>query len=115
MGATWRNSGPVSSIPDVTTRYPTTMRGQLRRHLPQWRMPFGFGVLNPVNVLYAFPSALQIMLWVSPKLTLACLANLPLVTLFTRWVSRGLFLRMRENQASLGRMSDVLQANLAGV
>src|SRR4029077_15758136 len=26
-----------------------------------------------------------------------------------------MFVRMRENQASLGRMSDVLQANLAGV
>jgi len=30
-------------------------------------------------------------------------------------VSRGLYTRMRENQASLGRLSDVLQANLAGV
>jgi ATP-binding cassette, subfamily B, multidrug efflux pump len=83
--------------------------------LQQVRMLFGFGVLNLVNVAFAFPSALQIMLWVSPKLTLACLANLPLVTFFTRWVSRHLYLRMRENQASLGRLSDVLQANLAGV
>lgn len=212
----------MSAIPDATTRYPTTMRGQLRRHLPQYvagtlalaafqlamnriepqqrtaidlifgnsplevwrpavimlvlaaaafiarvvsrwymfnagrdaeyelrfellgklhqlgaafyrmmpageimsrstsdlqqvRMLFGFGLLNIVNAVFAFPSALQIMLWVSPKLTLACLANLPLITLFTRWVSRSMFLRMRENQASLGRMSDVLQANLAGV
>jgi ATP-binding cassette, subfamily B, multidrug efflux pump len=83
--------------------------------LQQVRMLFGFGVLNLVNVCFAFASALQIMLSVSPKLTVACLANLPVVTLFTRWVSRRLYVRMRENQASLGRVSDVLQANLAGV
>jgi ATP-binding cassette subfamily B protein len=83
--------------------------------LLQVRMLLGFGVLNLVNVCFAFASALQIMLNVSPTLTLACLVNLPLVTLFSRAVSRGLYVRMRENQASLGRMSDVLQANLAGV
>jgi ATP-binding cassette subfamily B multidrug efflux pump len=83
--------------------------------LQQVRMLLGFGLLNLVNVCFAFASALQIMLSVSATLTVACLVNLPLVTLFSRWVSRGLFLRMRENQASLGRMSDVLQANIAGV
>jgi ATP-binding cassette subfamily B multidrug efflux pump len=83
--------------------------------LQQVRMLFGFGVLNIVNVVFGFASALQIMLVVSPKLTLACLANLPLVILFSRWASRGLYHRMRDNQAALGRMSDVLQANLAGV
>ncbi|MDP8998476.1 MAG: ABC transporter ATP-binding protein/permease [Myxococcota bacterium] len=83
--------------------------------LQQVRLLFGFGVLNLVNVCFAFASALQIMLALSPKLALACLMNLPVVTLFSRWVSRGLFVRMKENQASLGRLSDVLQANLAGV
>ena len=83
--------------------------------LQQVRMLFGFGVLNLVNVCFAFASALQIMLAVSAKLTAACLLNLPVVTVFSRWVSRGLYVRMRENQASLGRLSDVLQANLAGV
>jgi ATP-binding cassette subfamily B protein len=83
--------------------------------LQQVRMLLGFGILNLVNVCFAFASALQIMLTVSPKLTLACLLNLPLVTIISRQVSRGLYTRMRENQASLGRMSDVLQANLAGV
>jgi ATP-binding cassette subfamily B protein len=83
--------------------------------LQQVRMLLGFGVLNVVNLAFAFPSALQIMLGVSAKLTLACLLNLPLITLFSRTVSRGLFHRMRDNQAALGRMSDVLQANLAGV
>jgi ATP-binding cassette subfamily B protein len=83
--------------------------------LQQVRMLLGFGVLNVVGVCFAFTSAIQVMAGVSIKLTLACLANLPLVTLVSRQVSRGLYPRMRENQASLGRMSDVLQANLAGV
>jgi ATP-binding cassette, subfamily B, multidrug efflux pump len=83
--------------------------------LQQVRMLFGFGILNVVNVCFAFASALQVMLKVSPTLTGACLLNLPLVIFISRQVSRGLYVRMRENQASLGRMSDVLQGNLAGV
>jgi ATP-binding cassette, subfamily B, multidrug efflux pump len=83
--------------------------------LQQVRMLLGFGVLNVVNVAFAFASALQIMVGVSAKLAVACLLNLPLVTIVSRSVSRGMYHRMRENQAALGRMSDVLQANLAGV
>jgi ATP-binding cassette subfamily B multidrug efflux pump len=83
--------------------------------LQQVRLLLGFGILNVVNVVFAFASALQIMVGVSPKLALACLVNVPLVALVSRAVSRQMFHRMRENQAALGRMSDVLQANLAGV
>ncbi|HEX3770157.1 MAG TPA: ABC transporter ATP-binding protein [Polyangiaceae bacterium] len=83
--------------------------------LQQVRMLLGFGILNVVNVCFAFASALQVMLGMSVKLTLACLVNLPLVTIISRRLSRGMFTRMRENQAALGRMSDRLQANLAGV
>lgn len=83
--------------------------------LQQVRMLLGFGILNVVNVCFAFASALQVMMSMSAKLTFACLLNLPLVTLISRAVSRRLYTRMRENQAALGRMSDVLQANLAGV
>jgi ATP-binding cassette, subfamily B, multidrug efflux pump len=83
--------------------------------LQQVRMLMGFGVLNVVNVVFAFPSALQVMFGMHVKLTLACLANLPLVMLVSRRVSRSLYVRMRDNQATLGRMTDVLQANLAGV
>jgi ATP-binding cassette subfamily B multidrug efflux pump len=83
--------------------------------LQQVRMLLGFGVLNLINVCFAFASALQIMLGVSPTLTCACLVNLPLVVLISRALSRGMYHRMRDNQAALGRMSDRLQANLAGV
>jgi ATP-binding cassette subfamily B protein len=83
--------------------------------LQQVRMLFGFGILNVANVVFAFASALQVMVAMSLKLTLACLVNLPLVTLISRRLSRGMYHRMRDNQAALGRMSDRLQANLAGV
>ncbi len=83
--------------------------------LQQVRMLLGFGVLNVVNVLFAFASALQIMLGVSTRLTLACLVSLPVATMLSRTLSRNMYHRMRENQAALGRMSDRLQANLAGV
>ncbi len=79
------------------------------------RLLLGFGILNLVNVAFAFASALEIMVAVSPKLTLACLVPLPLVTLLSRRISRGLYVRMRESQAALGRLTDVLQANLAGI
>ncbi len=83
--------------------------------LQQVRMLLGFGVLNVVNVVFVFASGLQVMLRLSPMLTLACLLNLPLVTLISRSLSRGMYHRMRQNQAALGHMSDRLQANLAGV
>jgi ATP-binding cassette subfamily B protein len=83
--------------------------------LQQVRMLLGFGVLNVVNVVFVFASGLQVMLRLSPSLTLACLLNLPLVIVISRRISRGMFLRMRQNQAALGHMSDRLQANLAGV
>ncbi len=83
--------------------------------LQQVRMLLGFGILNVANVVFVFASGLQVMLKLSPPLTLACLANLPIVVIISRRLSRGMYLRMRENQAALGHMSDRLQANLAGV
>lgn len=104
LGAAFYRKMPVGEIMSRSTS-----------DLQQVRMLLGFGVLNIVNVCFAFPSALQVMLGISGKLTLACLANLPLVTLVSRSLGRTMYARMRDNQAALGKMSDVLQANLAGV
>ncbi|HEY1960136.1 MAG TPA: ABC transporter ATP-binding protein [Polyangiaceae bacterium] len=81
----------------------------------QVRMTFGFGVLNVVNVVFAFASALQVMLAISWRLTLAALVMVPLVVLATRGFSRQLFLRNRANQETLGRLSSLVQGNLTGV
>jgi ATP-binding cassette, subfamily B, multidrug efflux pump len=83
--------------------------------LAQVRMLFGFGVLNIVNVFFAFGSALQVMERISGRLTLACFVTLPVLILITRRFSRGLFSRNRANQQAIGKLSDVLQGNLAGV
>jgi ATP-binding cassette subfamily B protein len=83
--------------------------------LTQVRLLYGFGILNVVNVVFAFTSALQIMLSISGRLTIVSFVMLPLIVVFTRSFSRQMFVRTRANQESLGRMSSIAQANLAGV
>jgi ATP-binding cassette subfamily B protein len=83
--------------------------------LQQVRLLYGFGVLNLVNVVFASASALQVMASISWVLTLACMGTMPLLILASRTLSRGLYTRMRANQAALGRMTEVVQSNLAGV
>ncbi|MDB4993481.1 MAG: Lipid export ATP-binding/permease protein MsbA [Myxococcaceae bacterium] len=83
--------------------------------LIQVRMLFGFGILTMINVVFGFASALQVMLTISGRLTLASFITMPLLILITRSFSKGLFTRTRANQQALGRLSDSLQTNLAGV
>lgn len=83
--------------------------------LMQVRLLFGFGVLNVVNVVFAFANALQVMIGISPKLMLASFFTLPILVFTTRRFSRRLFVRTRETQETLGKLSEVLQTNLAGV
>jgi ATP-binding cassette subfamily B protein len=83
--------------------------------LLQVRLLAGFGVLNVINVLFAFTSALQVMLKISPKLTGVSFLTLPILILVTRAFSRRLYARTKENQESLGGLSDLVQKNLAGV
>ncbi len=83
--------------------------------LLQVRLLFGFGVLNLVNVVFAFGSALQVMLTISWRLTLVSLIMLPLIILLGRSVSRQLYTRTRANQETLGKLTEVLQNNMAGV
>ena len=84
--------------------------------LQQVRMLFGFGVLNVVNVVFAFASALQVMLSDQPEADARVPAQPAARRRSSRAASRAASSRAcATNQAALGRMSDVLQANLAGV
>lgn len=83
--------------------------------LTQVRLVLGFGVLNTVNTALALVSAMSIVLAISVKLTLASLATLPLLMLVTRRFAKLMYKLTRDNQASLGQMSDRVQASLAGV
>ena len=83
--------------------------------LGQVRLLFGFGVLNVVNVVFAFASAFQVMVTISWRLTIAASVMVPIVVLTTRGFSRQLFVRTRSNQETLGRLATLVQGNLAGV
>jgi ATP-binding cassette subfamily B protein len=102
-----------------TAFYRTMSSGEIMSRstgdLQQVRLLLGFGVLNSVNVVFAFASALQVMLRVSVRLTLVSFVMLPFLFVTTRSFSKQMFVRTRANQEALGRLSDVLQTNLAGV
>ena len=102
-----------------TAFYRTMSAGEIMSRstgdLQQVRLLLGFGVLNVINVVFAFWSALQVMLGVSARLTAVSLVMMPFMIFTTRAFSRQMFLRTRANQEALGKLSDVLQTNLAGV
>ena len=102
-----------------TAFYRTMSAGEIMSRstgdLQQVRLLLGFGVLNVINVVFAFASALQVMVKISARLTLVSFVMLPLMVLITRSFSRRMFTRTRANQESIGKLSEVLQTNLAGV
>jgi ATP-binding cassette subfamily B protein len=97
------------------TMGPGEIMSRATNDLVQVRLLLGFGILNVINVVLAFASALQVMVSVSPKLTLASLANVPILVLLTRTIGKQLYGRTRENQEALGEMSSMVQSNLAGL
>ena len=83
--------------------------------LTQVRLLTGFGVMNLINVVFAVASALQVMSGISLRLTVASLVVFPLVMFSTKLFSASMFQRTRKNQETLGRLTEVVQGNLAGV
>lgn len=83
--------------------------------LQQVRLLLGFGILNVVNAVLAFGSAIYVMLSNSVRLTLASFITFPILMLITRSFSTRMFQHMRQNQEALGKMSDRVLASLAGV
>jgi len=102
-----------------TAFYRTMSAGEIMSRstgdLQQVRLLLGFGVLNLANVVFAFASALQVMLGLSPRLTLISMVILPFMVVISRGFGRRMFIRTRKNQQALGHLSEVLQTNLAGV
>jgi ATP-binding cassette subfamily B multidrug efflux pump len=102
-----------------TAFYRTMSAGEIMSRstgdLQQVRLLLGFGVLNVANVVFAFASALQVMMGMSVRLTAVSLVMMPFMIVTTRHFSRQMFARTRANQQVLGRLSAVLQTNLAGV
>src|SRR6185503_7677992 len=70
--------------PAFFRRMPTgEIMSRATNDLTQVRLLLGFGVLNVVSSLFAFSSALYVMLHLSWRLTLAALAVMPLLMLVT--------------------------------
>jgi ATP-binding cassette subfamily B protein len=83
--------------------------------LGQVRMLFGFGVLNAINTVFAFASALAVTLHISGKLTLAALSTLPLLFVVMAAFARRMFGHQRANQEAIGQMSAAVQSSISGV
>jgi len=83
--------------------------------LTQVRLLLGFGILNVTSAAFSLASALYVMLSISPRLSAATLAMVPVLVLVTRYVSTRLYRYNRDNQETLGKMSDRVLASLAGV
>jgi ATP-binding cassette subfamily B multidrug efflux pump len=102
-----------------TAFYRTMSAGEIMSRstgdLQQVRLLTGFGVLNLANIVFAFASALQVMARISTRLTLVSFVMMPFIVLATRAFSGRMFARTRKNQEALGKLSEVLQTNLAGV
>jgi ATP-binding cassette, subfamily B, multidrug efflux pump len=102
-----------------TAFYRTMSAGEIMSRstgdLQQVRLLLGFGVLNVINVVFAFASAFQVMMGVSARLTAVSMVMMPFTIIITRAFARQIFVRTRQNQESLGKLTEVLQTNLAGV
>ena len=83
--------------------------------LGQVRLLLGFGVLNVVNSVIAWVSAIALMLATSPRLTLLALLPYPLFVVLARWFSRAMYKRSTEAQSAAGKLSERVQEQLAGV
>jgi ATP-binding cassette subfamily B protein len=102
-----------------TAFYRTMSTGEIMSRstgdLQQVRLLTGFGVLTLVNIVFALASALQVMVRVSARLTLVSMVMVPFMIVATKAFSGRMFARTRGNQEALGKLSEVLQTNLAGI
>ena len=83
--------------------------------LTQVRLLTGFGVMNLINIVFALVSSLQVMVAISARLTLVSILTVPLLMLLTRSFSGRMFARTQKVQQSLGKLTEFVQSNLAGI
>lgn len=70
------------------------------------RMLTGFGGMSLMNTAIIYGAALWFMIRISPSLTLAAVAPLPLMILVVQWVSGRIFTLSKEAQEELGALSN---------
>jgi ATP-binding cassette subfamily B multidrug efflux pump len=90
------------------------LMSRLTNDLTNIRLLSGFALLNALNGVIIVGITLPILLAIDVKVTVIALVPFPLVIVLSQAVSRRLFLRTKENQESIGRLSSLVQEALAG-
>jgi ATP-binding cassette, subfamily B, multidrug efflux pump len=79
------------------------------------RMLMGFGVLNIINTVILYFSALFLMLRISPLLTLIAVIPFPMMIFFVKKISESMFQRSKRAQEELARLSSHAEENVSAV
>ena len=79
------------------------------------RQAVGPAVMYSVNTLVNFAFGLGVMIWISPRLTLAALLPLALLPPVVLWFGRAIHTRFERIQEQFAALSTMVQENLAGV
>ena len=79
------------------------------------RMLIGFGVLNVINTVILYFSALFLMLRISPLLTVIAVIPFPLMILLVKKISESMFRRSQKAQEELARLTSHAEQNVSAV
>lgn len=79
------------------------------------RMALGMGLVGITDTFVLGGIAVVLMVGISPQLALAALAPMPLIAVFTKILSRRLFLAYRRSQESFSRLMEFSRERFAGI
>ncbi len=96
-----------------------TTAGEIMAHatndLKNIRMALGMGLVGLTDTLVLGTLAVGLMMNISPKLALAALLPMPLIAVFTKILSRRLFLAYRHSQETFSRLMEFSRERFAGI
>jgi ATP-binding cassette subfamily B protein len=90
------------------------LMSRLTNDLTNIRLLSGFALLNALNGIIIVAITLPVLITIDPTVSLIALTPFPLVIVLSQVVSKRMFLRTRENQEAIGKLSSVVQESLAG-
>ena len=101
--------------PGFFARHPSgDLMSRSTNDLLQVRLMLGPGLLNIVNTLVAYVTAVPLMIGLSGKLTLFTFIIYPFGLWGMRRLGRQMFSQNRAQQSALGDLSNIIQENVAG-
>jgi len=77
------------------------------------RMLTGFGILNVINTVIIYSTALALMVRLSPILTLSASIPFPIMILIVKRISASMFRRSKKAQEELARLSSKVEENVS--